>query len=161
MVIQPKYQSFNKDGALNPFVLDVKFEYFEHYRIALVTGEVTTYHSDRASGIKFYQLSREMEDAILNLSSGGKNLLFLIIFNLGVGHDRIALHINKYMKRMGITEKSFYNAVKDLTDQNIIRKYKGSVYWINPKIIFNGDRLAKYADRTVCIGKINITPKNG
>ena len=63
------------------------------------------------------------------------------------GMDKIYLNwftVEDYSEKhkLGISERSFYNAMKDLLGKGFIAESdQPNMYWINPHLFFNGDRM--------------------
>jgi hypothetical protein len=55
----------------------------------------------------------------------------------------------KYEK-VGMSKSSFYAAINGLVENDILarKETRKNMYWINPDMIFRGNRVKKYADKT-------------
>jgi hypothetical protein len=63
------------------------------------------------------------------------------------------------MDFLGIESRStYYKYLQEIVDNAIVIKSKSSSYWINPTLVFNGNRIDYYKEHCPeCISEINIT----
>ena len=91
---------------------------------------------------KVYRHSSEM---VKSMSVPAFNLFYFIIRSLTVNQIHIFISDTDFLNEYGYSASSkrlYYSAVAELIKSNIIAKKSGSskCYWINPNIMFNGDR---------------------
>lgn len=73
-------------------------------------------------------------------------LFVLIASKLGKNKDRIRIRTNEYADHLKLNAKTIRRGLKNLSDYDIISKDRKDMYWINPAVIFNGDRYKTFAD---------------
>ncbi len=105
---------------------------------------------DKAKSVKLYQ-SAVYRNRTLSLSGGGMRMLFYIIYEIEQGKDWIQMLPEQYLSRGGKGSKSSYlRAVEELVTEGYItttlQKY---VYWVNPIMVFAGNRIGKYPDKVI------------
>lgn len=111
---------------------------------------------DQAKNCKVFQGDSCFE-LIKKLDSNGKTMFLYIQQVLKKNSDVIELSPDDYKKFANVTSsKTFYNAVDQLVDNSIIAKLKTHKYWVNPFVVFNGDRIEKYPDNVEIVAKVNL-----
>ena len=90
---------------------------------------------------------------ISGLSAQAKSLLWYIVGMLDYNKDTVFLNAKKYMEENDVRSRvTFYKVRDELVDAGFITRHKkASTYWINPFIMFHGDRLKKYKDNVEII----------
>ena len=97
---------------------------------------------------RFVKLMNGAFKAAFGLSSKGQRLFWLLVSEMGVNHGKDFLYLN-YRKEfivngeeVTIPKTSFYDGLKALQAAGFIapKKEKG-YYWINPNMLWNGDRV--------------------
>lgn len=89
------------------------------------------------------------KEMMKKLTDRGCRMLTYILQGLPKNSDSIEIDCKGYMDDIGLdSSQTFYNAVNDLILAGVIAKMKPKRYWINPAILFNGSRLAKFKDNT-------------
>lgn len=86
------------------------------------------------------------KEDVYKLSDKAIRLYMYILYNLKSGKDFIQINEEYYMKKNGIKSINTFKAAKmDLIQNNFILPtiYK-TVFWTNPNMFFNGNRLKKY-----------------
>lgn len=88
---------------------------------------------------------------VLGLGNSAKSLFLFIGYELDSGKDYVWIPKQRYMRECGVTS---VNTVKlglsELIDKNFITASSvKDVYWINPRLLFNGSRINKYSDLVV------------
>jgi len=85
------------------------------------------------------------------LSPRAKELLLWVMYQLTNAQDYIWINKKMYMEENNITSIDTYKkAIVDLVLKEFLTPtIKADVYWINPDMIFKGDRLNKYPDQCV------------
>jgi hypothetical protein len=73
--------------------------------------------------------------------------------------DLITLNVEECVTFLGIDSRTtYYKYLQDLVDNAIIVKHKVNSYWVNPALIFNGNRIEYYKEVCPeCIDVINIS----
>lgn len=105
-----------------------------------------------------------VRDSIYKLSSCGQSMLWYIVLHLEKDCDYLRINSENYMSKCGIKSINTYKtAIKELMRYCFIAPsadYK-DVYWINPEVMFNGDRLKKFTDKMVIVSEILAQSKKG
>ena len=86
---------------------------------------------------------------ILSEFTHGELLLFFyIINNVGKDKDYIKLKIDDIAKQSNKSRRTINYAIKGLVAKEFIQKQEGkqSSYWINPYIVFRGNRVKYFED---------------
>lgn len=152
-----KPDSDKLDTLLNPLLgLDFKvrvtkwyssgeFKLDEHGKKKLVEKQ---YESDKSC--KLY-VTAEHRKKVLELSNRAKSLFLFISYELESGKDYIWIPRKRCMRECNMTSvNTFKDALVDLIDGNfIIASSVRDVYWINPRLLFNGSRINKYSDNVL------------
>lgn len=82
-------------------------------------------------------------EIIPQLSTGAIKLLLFIGLKLRWNQDKVELDREGFLRWVDSSAiQSFYNARKDLEAMGVIAKAGGNSYWINPFLIFRGNRIA-------------------
>ena len=88
------------------------------------------------------------------LTAGSKSLLLWLIFEMDYNEDYIWINKTRYMEENDISSINTYKkAITELTRYCVIYPMLGkrNVYWINPRLMFNGNRITKYPDSVIKI----------
>ena len=83
---------------------------------------------------------------VFSLNRYARDIYLYIQCNIGENQDTIQLSQDKICDTTGMGRNSYYEGVEDLKNNSIICNYKRNEYWINPFILFRGDRLAYYKE---------------
>jgi len=108
--------------------------------ITRVVGEFTTYETievDQYS--KVYKAPRQI-GVIASLADNACKMFLYVQQVLQVEQDFVVLKPDKVAKDLKISNSTVYLAIKNLMDQSILAKKGTCEYWINPKLLFNGNR---------------------
>lgn len=91
-------------------------------------------------------------DKIVNsLTDRASRLLIYVMRKLSKGSELVEIDIEEYQANYKIdSRQTVYNAITDLSNAGVISRHKPNKYWINPAIIFNGNRIDKYKDKVIC-----------
>lgn len=77
-----------------------------------------------------------------HLPNSAVNLLEYIMTNIQYGSDRICLHVATVVDETGFTKSGIYKSIIKLLSANIIAKAdKRNCYFINPSVLFKGERI--------------------
>lgn len=78
-----------------------------------------------------------------DMSVNGYKLFLYCIYNTKPNSDTIVLHTQTCMEVCKIKKTSFFQAINELKERDIIRKKEkfSYIYQINPNVLFNGNRL--------------------
>jgi Firmicute plasmid replication protein (RepL) len=78
---------------------------------------------------------------MLQLTSPALRLFVYIAYTLPENSDIIHLPYKKVAKHLGLSLPTYYKAVNELAENQIIAKQKKEYYWINPVHLFNGNKI--------------------
>lgn len=104
---------------------------------------------DRVQKVSIYY-TVGIRDKIYKLSLQAKSLLFYILYNLDPNRDYVQINRQYYMSQNKVkSHNTFRAALVELCENQIILPtgIYNTVYWINPKYIFPGNRLDKYKNK--------------
>ena len=96
---------------------------------------------------KLYR-AKGFEKLIYSLDEKALKLLFYITLHIAQDSDQIQLYQKKVSELLGFEKSSFYSAIKTLKKIKIIdSKAKCGMYWVNPHLIFQGNRYAYFTKK--------------
>lgn len=112
---------------------------------------------ERQQTTKIYH-GKPLMDIIMQLNDRDLRLFTYIVYMLEQNKDYIRIVPETYLKRTGTKDKRTYKAaINSLIRYNIIAATGfDNVYWINPNILFSGNRIAKYPDNIEIKGEYSI-----
>lgn len=92
---------------------------------------------------KFKKVYMDNIEVILGLSSTASKIMWYIIKELKLKSQYIEINIKACMDKSGFkTPKSVRDGVIELLNKNILyRTAYSNRYWLNPLVVFNGDRI--------------------
>lgn len=106
---------------------------------------------EKTKATKVYY-SAGAKDAMYNLSAVAKCMYLFLIYNVKPNQDWIQIDPEWYMKKNNVNSINTYKkAVTELCRYLFIARsevYK-NVFWINPKLFFNGNRVRKYKEKVI------------
>lgn len=96
-------------------------------------------------GAVFTKVFQEGTKLLKHLLVPSSNMVMYICANLGINQTHISVNEDDFMDFCGYSKGSkrlYYQAISELVEKNIIQRRAGvsRSYWINPNILFNGDR---------------------
>lgn len=141
-----------KDGPLepNPFVNQyfvVKVRVLTETDKYFTNGKLVLPKETLLEGESYTKVFRSMQfrDAILKLAPVAKDLWTWIEYGVTNGEDSIKLNRSLFLSKTGYTRQSLTTAIKILCEGQFISKSsKLNWYFINPRLVFYGSRIAKY-----------------
>lgn len=88
---------------------------------------------------------------IVRLSPRAKDLLLWLIYEVENGKDYLWLNRDRYMEESGVGAMNTYRAaLGELIGATFISKTNQTgVFWINPALFYNGNRIRKFKDNIV------------
>lgn len=111
---------------------------------------------DRESKCSLYQ-SDTTSAIIYQLDGNGKTMFLYVQCNLKKDSDVIKITFEDYSKFSGFTStKTFYSAINQLMGGGVIQRKKANSFWVNPMVMFNGNRLEKYPNNVDIVAKVKI-----
>ena len=84
---------------------------------------------------------------LFSINKFARDIYLYIQANLGENQDTIILDMEKICELSGMGKDSYYKGLEDLRTSAFITVYKKNKYWINPFILFRGDRIAYYREQ--------------
>jgi hypothetical protein len=89
---------------------------------------------------KVYQLAHLK---LRKLTYSALKIFNYCVYSIHVGQQIVFLNSADVMQQCDISQASFYTAIKELIEADILARKMGSSieFWINPNIFFNGNRL--------------------
>lgn len=151
-----------EDMAVNPFLAFTQFDAVQKkFELSAFTTKKVEdikyvegssyiqnyYNLDVGRSCKFFQ-TKDTQKLIFKLDPSALRLLLFILSKLGRKSDRIKIETAAYMKLADIqSTKTFYSALNNLRLNGVIAKFQKNVFWVNPNVIFSGNRLEKYPDK--------------
>lgn len=108
-----------------------------------VTGATAFYKTEKVDSTQFAKLFVNEIRTLLDLSQTAYKMLLYIMTILKPNKDEIYLFVPDVMEYCQWKSKpAIYRAIKELVQNNIIApSWKPNIYYINPSILFNGDKL--------------------
>lgn len=93
----------------------------------------------------YSKLFKGNSSVLMNMPEPSAKMFYYIVENLKANSDQVCIMKEDYLKFAGYKPSgtiTYYRALEGLMEAEIIAKMAGSTtcYWINPNIIFNGDR---------------------
>lgn len=105
---------------------------------------------ERQKMTKLY-LSAAYRDRAMNLSAGAQRMFLYILYEIDTNKDWVTILPKDYEKR---AKKGTLNVYKKAIEELVRYAYLTptlykNVYWINPNLFFNGNRITKYKENVV------------
>ena len=147
---------------INPFLYDLQVDLIEFkeetYVVTVVEGlkeptgqmSANVRQTESQKFTKVYELPYR-NGFIKNFTKSGLVLFNYLVYNLEVDKDIIDLELERVNKRLDWSKETYRKAVAELVANSVIErvtnKHKDYRYWINPKIMFRGDRKSYVRNR--------------
>jgi len=152
---------------MNPFLENKEFELqvaeVMHHNTMLFKGNMTkmTWENlvEVQKKVTIYKTGNNQQytNYIFSLNRFARDIYLWIQCNIGENQDTIKLDMEKLLPVLGISKNSYYDGIDGLKTNSVICSMKTNTYWINPFILFRGDRLAYYQEQCPeCINKAVI-----
>jgi len=94
-------------------------------------------------------VDNKRKGVLKGLSPKASKLFLFVMLNLERNQDYISFSAKQVEVFTGFSENTFYKYLDELFVQEILRRKHRDCYWINPRVLFKGDRLA-YFKRVEC-----------
>lgn len=155
--------------ATNPFLTSAKItvlrkEYITNRVVNVEQGvsrieqSVTDYRDIEVDEfVKLYRISYQL-GLLKEMNAIGCRMYLYVQAKLKPEYDYIYLKREKVMKDLELSHTSVGSGIQNLVDVGILCKKSQSEYWINPVVLFNGDRkqyFKKYAPKNITYIKDN------
>ena len=141
----------------NPFKLVEGELIFKNGRSRTVTDEVTgevlvlveggggVFRRDVSVFVKVFR-----NPILRDLSHVGLRLFLHLIFTCKPNIDWVVINIRDAMGECGLKYRAdVYRGIADLVEKGVISKKEKGVYWINPHVLYNGNRIERPSRRKV------------
>lgn len=89
--------------------------------------------------VKVYRFPRQV-GFINQLNGAGSKLFLYVQCKLEHEKDTIILKTEKVAKELNVSVATVYNCIDNLIDAGVLCKKGNSEYWINPSVLYNGNR---------------------
>jgi len=126
-------------------------------------GESVIHIKKKVDKEEFVKVFKDQISLIFELSKTAQKVLHYIIKNLGMNKDLVIFDKSKAKAHTGLASTvSMYAGLTELIQKNVIaRSNIIHVYYINPSILFNGDRLTviKEWERDNALGSSSLENK--
>lgn len=148
-----EYESFRE----NPFDISVDKLYFKSIAdnnrdiVNDGTGEITKHYKMRTVDSKPYvKLFNTSLPIIQELSAKAHRMLYEVLMDLDKNKDEVYLNASSLAKKFNLKNtRDVLSGIKELLDKDILcRKAEKDMYFINVRLIFNGNRV-KYIEERV------------
>lgn len=125
----------------NPFIVNKKLVVTEYTN----NEEVTYFMSESFDKDNTVQLYKEGRDLVMNISPAGCKMFVYLCGILIPNQDYVIIDIDECMRVSNVKSKNtIYKQINELITNGILEKMVNNVYWINPHILFRGDRIMFY-----------------
>lgn len=92
--------------------------------------------------------------SVMGLSAKAKDLLWFIVYELKAGRSYVVVNVKRYLEEVKVSRKTYRRAVLDLIAASIIAPTSiTNVFYINPAMFFNGNRIKKFPEKVLLIDK--------
>jgi hypothetical protein len=86
-----------------------------------------------------------------------RELLIYIMNHLTYDSDKIQLIVDDLSEKLSIPRSTMYDSIDKLEEKQFIKRTgKRNMYWINPYLMFKGNRLSKYPEAISYTGKDTV-----
>ena len=154
---------------MNPFLNSIKLTVYKSQTTILnnrnvdginkvVSKTVEDVEWEKDPFVKIYT-ENKIKNVYKHLNPISCKIVIYIQLNLTKDTDVVELDVAKTMEFANIESKTtYYKYIQELIDYAVIAKYKNNKYWINPELLFNGNRIEFYrAQCPECIEEINLS----
>lgn len=133
----------------NPFCVNFTLELieFQNQHSVKKSKEVTTnstivnqiYTVEKQKHTKLYHTAYD-DKLFFNLNSKARDIILYILLNIKENEDFIELSLKKIQQKVKISKKIYYDGLKELKEKAFVANRTQGTFWINPQLIFNGNR---------------------
>lgn len=148
----------NADGySTNPFIqtLEIKVNKFKDGNYKEINGE-KKYLEHELEAKHYTKVFTSVETRLLKMGFAGLTTCKLYIFieeELEPAQDYIWINQDRFLDEINISDvRSYQKAIQELCEKHIIYPTHlnlKNVFWINPSILFSGNRIHKYPKQCV------------
>lgn len=114
------------------------------------TSTTTTKQIEVAPFTKLYRLPYA-SGFLKELGPAGRHLFLYLLYRIPKDQTWLDLPKEGVCSELGISERTYYNAINDLTTMSVIEKRsnkkKDTSYWVNPLFFFRGDRKSYFKEK--------------
>lgn len=98
------------------------------------TELVQVLHVDKKAFVKLF--ANGVAD-VFSLSKPGQKVCAYLLQQLRPGQDEVWLHHSE----AGLPRTTFWRGIRELQEKQLLAPSKQNFYWVNPSVLFNGDRI--------------------
>lgn len=138
----------SEDIGVNPFTESLRIKAVQVVVIGKQTGDtLADYLIEEVESCKVFRAANAHE-LVAELSDRAQRLLFYIIYSVKANEDYIWVNRSYYKRLNRIkSDTTIANAINELILNGYIAKsVVKDIYFINPRLIFNGNRLKALTD---------------
>jgi hypothetical protein len=139
----------NENIGINPFVESLRIKAVQVVAIGKQTGEtLADYIIEEEASTKLFR-TNNAHQIIAELSDKAQRLFFYFIYSVRPNDDHVTINRAYYKRLNGIkSDTTIANAINELMMNGLIAKaVMKDTYFINPRFMFNGNRLKHYPEK--------------
>lgn len=128
----------------NPFAnkLIKSLYYGSATRPSFSNGTITVEQKKVVDSKQFVKLYVNGLFQLDTITKPGERVLRYVLLILRANQDKVVIITKEVQEHYKLKSPvSIYNGINNLIDLNLIARHSTNVYWINPKFLYNGDRL--------------------
>ena len=139
----------NKEKKSNPFLVKDSFKVIRGKTITEFEGSGNVISNmlnslflyEQTPKVSLYKIGY-IRNLMLSLQPQSVRLFLYIAYTLKKDEDVIHLPLKKVKKTLGVSNPTYYRAISELSDCQILAKKSREYYWINPVFLFYGNKIA-------------------
>lgn len=141
--------------AVNPFLSELKVDVVRreggYERTSDGDFRKSTFFTEKDTRVYLYA-NPVNRAKVLGLNASGMRLFVWMLYTLERGMDCWWLNVKRFMKEADVSLNTVKAGVSDLISRNIIAKTDiKDVYFIDPSVVYLGNRLTDFEDRVVVV----------
>lgn len=143
----------SKTPEINPF--SINFKIYTEYKITsdrVEEGSIKQITYSLVETDKKTSLYRADTFEIMRELSGNARLVFLYIAtHIGWNSEKIELKPDKMIRECRTSKATYYRSIEELKTMSLIvqASKRKDMYWVNPRILFHGNRIKVFKDNVV------------
>ena len=135
---------------INPFAVNYELQLLKIETTESIKKEAGSinwsYNVEKQKHTKVYHTPYD-DKLFFSLSPKSLSLIFYIILNIKENEDFIPMSYQLVSQKINISLNTYYSCMKELKDNAFIANKERGIYWVNPQIIFNGNRMRYFEER--------------
>jgi hypothetical protein len=139
-----------KTTEKNPFLFKFEIECYYRSINGVVDGGRNVYHRlvEKEGKVGVYQ--GNILPIMRNVSGSGHLLFYYVVAHLRYNSEKVEMDSAKVCLECGISDSAFRRGLAQLVSLSIlVRSVRKNVYWVNPMILFRGDRIEHFKGNIV------------